>query len=311
MAGKIRSSFLDLLWARLFSLLSRLRQPWRWPFVATWRVIKWFLQLVHDYNGAVTALATVAIVALTVAYVSYSKKQWQVARDTLEISQRAYVTIGQKDGVVAEFVKSQNPKQTAELVVYFRNSGHLPAKLAWGTTDDFSFIFNRIGAPQQASGISYNHPFTGLPIRNINIKDGGISEYSAIQGQGTQVVTIAGDSVFAGPIATISAEDLQALPSKDIQTSKMGMFQYCDELGTDETHEFLFGYRNAASPSLNFYLVKEGRSFIESFPKPTLASPVEYLSPCETIGERQENQKKIEQYNSKALRLCRWLKLCK
>jgi hypothetical protein len=304
------SSFLDLLWARLFSLLSRLRQTWRWPFVATWRVIKWFLQLVHDYNGAVTALATVAIVALTVAYVSYSKKQWQVARDTLEISQRSYVTIGRKDGVVASFIPSQRPEQKAQIVLYFQNGGHLPAKVAWGIMPGIGFLAVPTGSnSNQSSGITYYRWEGGLPVRMINKKSGQISE----QGQpGQQTATIAGDSIFMAPIGELSAQDLKDLPTKNISTLTTGNYQYCDELGTKIMHSFWLSYQNAPSADLVFKLVRDSPSPNFFVPPRTPASTdTEYLSPCETIGEQQENQKKIQQYNSKAQRLCRWLKLCK
>ena len=48
-----------------------------------------------------------------------------MAQESLTISQPAYVTIGTKDGVVARFIPSQDPKQNTELVLYFQNSGDL------------------------------------------------------------------------------------------------------------------------------------------------------------------------------------------
>src|SRR5207249_2995349 len=54
-----------------------------------------------------------------------------MARKTSQVSQRAYVTVGRKDGIVANFVASEAGNATG-LVIYFQNSGHLPAKLSWG-----------------------------------------------------------------------------------------------------------------------------------------------------------------------------------
>ena len=46
------------------------------------------------------------------------------------------MTIGRKDGVVAEFIASKDhPNENVPLVVYFQNTGHIPAKVAWDTTD--------------------------------------------------------------------------------------------------------------------------------------------------------------------------------
>jgi hypothetical protein len=86
-------------------------------------------------NGSVTALATVAIVVLTYVYVTYSKKQWHtmigangIAQKTFEVGQQASITLGRKDGVVAEFRNSHSPKIQDGLVIYFQNSGHMQAK---------------------------------------------------------------------------------------------------------------------------------------------------------------------------------------
>ena len=133
-------------------------------------------RLFDRHNGSVQAFATLAIVVLTYVYVQYSKKQWQVAQDTLTVSQRAYVTIGTKDGVVARFVPSQDAKQNAELVLYFQNSGHIPAKIAWGTSGP-AFIAG-IPGTNQSSGIVYGPPFKGMPVRTRNKKTGVISEHA-------------------------------------------------------------------------------------------------------------------------------------
>jgi hypothetical protein len=57
-----------------------------WPFVAVWRCIVWLFLKADKHNGGITALATVAIVALTVFYVGYSKKQWQTMQQQLSDS---------------------------------------------------------------------------------------------------------------------------------------------------------------------------------------------------------------------------------
>src|SRR5438128_1266780 len=69
------------------------------------------------HNGSITAIGTIAIAVLTFYYVTYSKAQWEVMTETnkvtaeaLRVSQRAHVTLGRKDGVVAELVIPQDPK---------------------------------------------------------------------------------------------------------------------------------------------------------------------------------------------------------
>ena len=74
-----------------------------WPFVTIWRRITQLFGFINKNHGAVTAIATLVIAALTYTYSTYAKKQWQTMRDAnqlarsvFEFSQRAYVTIGQE-----------------------------------------------------------------------------------------------------------------------------------------------------------------------------------------------------------------------
>jgi|SRR5580704_1604664 hypothetical protein len=53
----------------------------------------------------------------------------QIAKDSLEISQRPYITIGRKDGILAEIIDAKGKDEWANLVIHFQNSGHLPAKV--------------------------------------------------------------------------------------------------------------------------------------------------------------------------------------
>jgi len=277
-----------------------------WPVVTIWRGIKAVIVFLDKYGGAITALATIAIGVLTYFYVGYSQKQWQVAQDTLTISNRAYVTIGTKEGVVARFVPSKDKTQKAELVMYFQNSGRLPADLAWGIIPGLAFVARPTGTPEHPSGITYDQQqrYFRLPIRMRNKKTGAVS----VQGQpGQQIGKVAGDSIFVAPIGEISMEDFVKLPSQQLSTIVAGGYQYCDQLGTEVTRSFLLSYQNAPSAELNFRLVYDGPMFAPPRPASTIDS--EYLSPCETIAEKRQNQQKnTEQENAKKPWWRRWLR---
>ncbi len=258
-----------------------------WPIVAICRGLKilWAwrrfpFQLFDRHNGSVQAVATLAIVCLTYVYVQYSKKQWQVAQDTLSISQRAYVTIGRKDGVVADFVVPQDPNQNVEIVIYFQNSGHLPAKFTWGTMAGF------LGqGSKKNSGITYTHPYKErLSVRTRDKKTGSIGE----QGESS---IIAGESVFVATVGTISQKDLVELPSNNPSLLILGMYEYCDELGDHAMRQFGLRYRsNAPVSNLSFDLAVDNSFPILPLPKATATT--EYLPPCETISERERQQPK-------------------
>jgi hypothetical protein len=56
------------------------------------RFFKAVFSFLDNNSGAITALATVAIVVLTFFYVRYSKRQWQIMVRQLETSQRPWLS---------------------------------------------------------------------------------------------------------------------------------------------------------------------------------------------------------------------------
>lgn len=100
-------------------------------FVAGWRRFCRFLAFCDEHDGAITALATVAIVALTTFYVCYSKKQWEallesnkINRESARIDQRAWLTM-------SKFALEEDPSdsETTPIKVDFLmiNTGKTPA----------------------------------------------------------------------------------------------------------------------------------------------------------------------------------------
>jgi hypothetical protein len=261
--------------------------------IAIWRGVRWLfvpiIKFLSENSGAVTALATLVIGGLTFWYVIYSKEQSKamkesngISQSALNISQRAVVTIGNKDGVVADFVIPKDPTQNAEIVMYFQNSGHLPATFSWGTMAGF------LGeGSKKSSGINYTHPFHGLSYRSRDKKTGSI-------GTSGESSIIAGDSVFRATLGSISQKDLAVLPKNDPSLAIIGMYEYCDEFsGNSEKRNFGLRYRNnAPTGSLSFDLAMD--TLMGVLPPPKATSTTEYLPPCETLAERERNQKNTQ-----------------
>jgi hypothetical protein len=117
------------------------------------------------------------------------------ARDSLKVSQRAYVTVGRKDGVVTEFVIPSDHRIDTGILMYFQNNGHLPAKFNWGLTYDPVVVPPIPGFPE----INAPHRFTPM-TRTINHTDGSRGESGG--------VIIGGDSTYStdlGNLPTASA----------------------------------------------------------------------------------------------------------
>jgi hypothetical protein len=111
-------------------------------------------------------------------------------------------------------------------------------------------------------------------------------------GEGGGSTIIAGDSIFVDTLGVISQKDLADLPTNNMGLLTTGFFEYCDELGTHLNRQFFLDYRsNAPVSSLSFNLVSD-INFPVSLPVSSTGS--EYLSPCETFSEREQNQKKTE-----------------
>jgi hypothetical protein len=251
--------------------------------ITAWRSItRRFMGVIgflDKYSGAVTALATVAIVVLTVFYVKYSKQQWETMRDTLQTSQRAYITLGRRDGVVAEFAIPKDPKDNAGIVIYFQNGGHLPARFDWGLLYPITVIPPMPDFPP----IESRHRFSPL-TRTRNRKTGARGE-----GEGG---TIAGDSVYNADVVELPEERVLQLSHMNRIFEIWGAFEYCDALGGYSCREFTIYYQG--SPYNRFRLVRDSECPVFMRTPPLLTDPdTEYLPPCQTAAE-QEEERQIE-----------------
>jgi hypothetical protein len=227
---------------------------------------------VGSVSTLVSAIGTVAIVVLTCFYVSYSRKANDITMESLQVSQRAYITIGRRDGTVADFDIPKDPGGVALVNVYFQNTGHIPAQFSWGTTVPALTLSG-------PSGINFTQPFTYF-VRT--------KQHGAIHQSGTSV-TVAGDSVFAATIGYITQDRLAALKSGSPALLILGMFQYCDELGTNITQSFSLTYQHSpSSPNLTFMLSSDYE--IPAVPRPHATADIEYLPPCKTISEREKER---------------------
>jgi hypothetical protein len=238
------------------------------------------VSFLDKYNGAVTALATVAIVMLTFVYVTYSKKQWETMQDTLKVSQGAYVAIGRKDGVVAEFYIPREPRYKSGIMIYFHNSGHLSAKFNWGVLD----IIN-VPPTQGFPPVTSSHKFYPM-TRTRNRKTGSTQE------SGATVIT--GDSVFGTDIAELpTAQAVQLLSGNQIFMVK-GAYEYCDDLGSYSCRLFDMLYQGPPFDRFTLGMDYECPFFMRT---PELAATnIEQLPPCQSAAERETERQQQDHW---------------
>ena len=123
-----------------------------WPFVIIWKfVILPVFRFLDRHNASVSAVATVAIVALTFVYVKYSKKQWKVMSDQLNEMKQSNTNIANQIDLQRQIAASSvhavwkyttfstDKTKQIEAVVSFENEGErTPQSLRVAAIVDFS-----------------------------------------------------------------------------------------------------------------------------------------------------------------------------
>jgi len=202
------------------------------------------------------ALATVAIACLTVVYVIYSAKQWQVmsdqanimiaankqARETFEASQRPYVGVGRPDGKLAEFRKNGG---NTEIVVYFANAGVDPASPF--TTNVYSTVPSPQFVPEAHIG-----RFLDLDPRHypFAVKPAGagilyINAGADLPGHSLRPVLVRKESVP-------NREQLRKVKSGKLLLLLIGTFEYCDRAGYLQCEGFSLKYEPTIDDFVGF-----------------------------------------------------------
>jgi hypothetical protein len=211
---------------------------------------------------------------VTIALWCSSREANQLTSESLRVSQRAYVTIGRNDGVVADFIVPSDPSKNAEMVIYFQNTGHIPAKFGWGVMSGFTTSKN--------SGIAFSHQWTRPFGRTSDKKQKAISE----TGDST---IIAGNSIYVATMGVISQKDLNNLPNTSPGMFILGTYQYCDELGNQDMRQFGMSYRTGAPSSALSFSLGNDTSWLVVLADAQRRTP-DALFPCETITEKQKQQ---------------------
>ncbi len=204
------------------------------------------------------------------------------AQAALTISQQAYVTVGRQDGTVAEVIMPNKTTAKAAILVYFQNSGHLPAKFNWGSDStliallptDASAVREPYGS--QWSEFDTDHAFAPM-WRARNRK-----RPSSFGWSGT--ITIAGNSSHQGILWELPKERMLQLMNWDRPFNPGGKFEYCDGFGHRVCRRFSLRY--AGKPYNRLFLISADECAQWEMqvlnPDPTF----EYLNPCEL--EREE-----------------------
>jgi hypothetical protein len=162
-----------------------------------------------------------------------------IATKSLIQIEKANITVGKPDGIAAEFIMPPDPKEKAQLVVYFQNSGRSPAKFSWGNESsviaelpaDPKVIKNSVDIFMKNSIVlETDHVFQPM-WRAKNRKTG------EIKWSGT--IMIAGNSSYQGVLWELPKERLSQLLNMDVPFLATGNFEFCDGFGNRVCRQFV------------------------------------------------------------------------
>jgi hypothetical protein len=208
------------------------------------------------------------------------------AQAALTVSEQANVTIGRPDGTVADIIWPKG-QGNAGLLVYFQNTGHLPAKFNWGNESPIIAVLptdaKAIKEPYEPGAwpdFTTDHVFQPM-WRAKSRKQAGSFGWSG-------TITIAGNSAYQGILWEIPKARMLQLMKWDRPFMPHGKFEYCDGFGNHVCRRFSLQY--AREPYNRLFLAAEDECATWEMQVLNPNPDLEYLSPCE-IQERREELK--------------------
>jgi hypothetical protein len=234
----------------------------------------------------ITAKGTVvALTGLIGLYYTFAetRRQANIAEQTLRATQRPYVSLGKADGIIVEYAPPPEGERKGALLVFFQNNGVTPA---------LSFLAN---------------VYSWWPLAQSEIPDRHIMRWRGVDKQGRG----AGRPIY--PNVTIGANSIQAvvidqkwIPSHEewelMKAGKLehaltlgGNLEYCDQWG--KLHCEMFNIRYEPPPVDRF--VASTHECPPGFPPPVdkaklgVGDDIEIIvsPPCEQPGEREAEGK--------------------
>lgn len=227
-------------------------------------------------------LGTVGLLIVNLFLLPATKKAANAAKasadaeqNSLVISQQAHVVIGRADGKVADIIMPKDANGKAGIMVYFQNSGHLPAQFNWGAASE---IIPTFGFPTLRTDHFYRPMWRAIEVRTErNTK--GVEE--------SGYVVIGGDSSYQGLLWEVpKSRMIKLIDNASIPFQPGGRFDYCDGFGSHICYDFDLLYLR--SPYNRFVLIDEKRCSAWEMQVLNPDPKLQYLPPCQIESNRQE-----------------------
>ncbi len=244
---------------------------------------------------AATAIAAILAFGAAAIYAGFAHqsviqqaKANHLAAQNFELSQRPYLSLGRKDGTVAEFTVPNDltVNQPIGLKLYFQNGGLSPAlAVNIGLLFPPQILVSAGANPTLKQPFQPQHRGFNFVLRSRD-KNGGMN-YSA----GGISIAPQSEYVYSLP-HQFSQEEWQDVLKGEGAPIINGVFAYCDEFGHFSCRFFSLDYEG---PPENVFFESPETNCANMYGYPPAKSGQIYLLPCEQPNEREEREKKERQ----------------
>jgi hypothetical protein len=241
-----------------------------------------YLKESWDSNGIV-AIGTILLGIVGIGSLVLTKLSLDESRQSL----RPYVSIGRKDGVIAEFIPTGDPQASIGIRLYMQNGGQSPAlNPTIGLQIQLMYKTN-LGVlhPDEPEDSYQGKPDNFEFIMRSTAKDTADSA-NATNASGTSIPPQA--EYYYDSLNKVSPKQLQLLRKGYRFLMMMGMLQYCDDLGNYTCRRFMLSYGGGTDTAFNL----GSESDCSAMYTYSGAQPGQhYLLPCEQPKEREAREK--------------------
>ncbi len=206
------------------------------------------------------------------------KEANEIAKNSVEISQRPYITVGRKDGILAEVRDAEDKDGWANIVFHLQNTGRLPAKVC--------ILVDGTAWPLM--------PYHFMRDGNLMLRQRGKDSTGFSRIMENACPTIGGDSVYDFLVEKRLKQEMweQIKANRDSQIMIAVYVQSCDAFGRYTCKNALLKYLVDAK---RFEEIAEedctpSYRYVPDIPG-SMYGTNEPLAPCALPGEDEENQK--------------------
>jgi hypothetical protein len=239
-----------------------------------------------DAGQRTIVILTVALVVTAIVTNIQTCEALRESRSSFQIAQQPYVSLGRKDGTLAEFVEPKDPKsgQRGGLKIYFQNGGQSPA-----LTPNVGFLMGIIltyqnGKWETPIAVKSIQVFNNLTRSTDN--KGGFSESA---GSGS----IPPQSEYVAFVPELLTEDqLNLMHAGNSTLNFEGEIQYCDEFGHYYCRQFTLFFQG---PPIDAFSEINEMNCANMYGYPPRRADQIYLPPCEQPKEREVREKEEQE----------------